>query len=298
MLDSIRPIRDDWGVTVIDEKSHVPALDEAALERLAAAFDRDGVVAAMLIGSQARGTAGPLSDVDVAVWHDPGLPAGSLLSLQLKLAKGARRALHTEEVDVVMLNQASPLLRQRAVRDAKRLIERDRGERVRMETQAILDYLDTKPLRAELARGLRHRIEEDRFGRPEGISKRLERLGTMVEELERIHTEGRQVYDTDLKTRLAADHAIQVSVQARLDVGAHLVAELGLPAPDDYRGVFDSLRPVGLDPELADRLEDAAGMRNVLVHGYLDVDRKIVWEALERLDDLREFAAFVRAKMI
>lgn len=119
----------------------------------------------------------------------------------------------------------------------------------------------------------------------------------MVEELERIRAEGREVYDTDLKTRLAADHAIQVSVQACLDVGAHLVAEFGLHAPDDYRGVFDSLRPAGLDPGLADRLEDAAGMRNVLVHGYLDVDRSIVWEALERLDDLRQFAAFVRGKM-
>lgn len=165
-LDSIRPIRDDWDVTVVNEKSRVPELDDAALERLAAAFDRSGVVAAMLIGSQARGTAGPLSDVDVGVWHDPGMPAGPRFSLQLKLTKEARRALQTEEVDVVMLNQASPLLRQRAVRDAVRLVERDRGERVRMKTQAILDYLDTKPLRAELARGQRHRIEEGRFGRP------------------------------------------------------------------------------------------------------------------------------------
>jgi predicted nucleotidyltransferase len=152
-------------LTVVNEKSQVPELDDAALERLGAALDRDGIAAAMLIGSQARGTAGALSDVDVGVWHDPALPAGPRFSLQLKLAKEARRALHTEEVDVVMLNQASPLLRQRAVRDGIRLVERDRAERVRMETQAILDYLDTKPLRAELARGQRHRIEEDRFGR-------------------------------------------------------------------------------------------------------------------------------------
>jgi uncharacterized protein YutE (UPF0331/DUF86 family) len=132
---------------------------------------------------------------------------------------------------------------------------------------------------------------------PEGVSKRLDRLAEMVEELERIRAEGRSAYDGDLKTRLAADHAVQVSVQVCLDVGAHLVAELGLHAPDDYRGIFDSLRPAGLDPELADRLEDAAGMRNVLVHGYLEIDRQIVWEALERLDDLRRFAGFVRGKI-
>lgn len=153
-------------MTVVDERSRVPALDEAALKRLAAALDRDGVVAAMLIGSQARGTAGPLSDIDVAVWHDAGLEPRQRLDLQLRLAREASRALGTDEVDVVMLNRAPPLLRHRAIRDAVRLVERDRDERVRMEARAILDYLDTKPLREELARGLRHRIEEGRFGRP------------------------------------------------------------------------------------------------------------------------------------
>jgi uncharacterized protein YutE (UPF0331/DUF86 family) len=48
---------------------------------------------------------------------------------------------------------------------------------------------------------------------------------------------------------------------------------------------------------LAARLADAAGMRNVLVHGYLDIDDEAVWGALEHLDDLREFAAFARGQL-
>ena len=152
-------------MTVIDERERVPPLDEAAIGRLREALDREGVVAAMLIGSQARGTAGPLSDVDVAIWHEPDLDPSQRLALQLRLASEACRALHTNEVDVVMLNRAPPLLRHRAIRDAVRLVERDREERVRLETRAILDYLDTAQLRAELGRGQRRRIEEGRFGR-------------------------------------------------------------------------------------------------------------------------------------
>lgn len=152
-------------MTVVDEHARVPPLDAAARERLARALDREGVVAAMLIGSQARGDAGPLSDVDVAVWHEPGLDPSQRLSLQLGLASAAADALGTDEVDVVMLNRAPPLLRQRAIRDAVRLVERNRDERVRLETRAVLDYLDTAPLRAELGRGLRRRIKEGRFGR-------------------------------------------------------------------------------------------------------------------------------------
>jgi hypothetical protein len=152
-------------MVVIDEKSRVPLLDEAALSRLGHALNHDGVVAAMLIGSQARGTVGPLSDVDIAVWHEPGLDSRERLNLQLGLARDAGRVLGTDEIDVVMLNHAPPLIRHRAIRDGRRLVERDHDERVRLETRAILDYLDTAPLRTELGRGVRRRMEEGRFGR-------------------------------------------------------------------------------------------------------------------------------------
>lgn len=65
-----------------------------------------------------------------------------------------------------MLNHASPLMRHRAVRDGRRLLERDPVARVRFEARALTDYLDTKPLRAEASRGLRKRLQEGSFGRP------------------------------------------------------------------------------------------------------------------------------------
>jgi len=152
-------------MVVMDERSRVPPVDAAARERLAAGLDRDGVVAAMLFGSQARGTPGPLSDVDIAVWHDPGLDGARRFRLQLDLIGAAEAALGTPEIDLVMLNGAPPLLRQRAIRDAVRLVERDHDERVRLETRAIIDYCDTAPLRALLGQALRRRIEEGTFGR-------------------------------------------------------------------------------------------------------------------------------------
>jgi hypothetical protein len=44
-------------------------------------------------------------------------------------------------------------------------VECDPVARVRFDTRALLDFLDTKPLRAEMSRGLRKPIKEDRFGR-------------------------------------------------------------------------------------------------------------------------------------
>jgi len=124
------------------------------------------------------------------------------------------------------------------------------------------------------------------------IAARLARLEHLLEQLEEIHARGEEAYRSDESLRLRAERALQLALQICLDVGAHLVSELGLEAPADYRGVFTSLRKGGLlDDDLATRLEDAAGLRSVLVHGYLDVDDRRVWQALGQLDDLRAFAA-------
>ncbi|HEX7244877.1 MAG TPA: nucleotidyltransferase domain-containing protein [Solirubrobacterales bacterium] len=152
-------------MVVVNETSRVPPVDARARERLAAGLDRDGVVAAMLIGSQARGKTLPLSDIDIAVWHEPGLDSSARFRLQLDLIAAAETALGTDEIDLIMLNGAPPLLRQRALHGGVRLVERDRDERVRLETRAILDYCDTAPLRTQLGRGLRRRIQEGNFGR-------------------------------------------------------------------------------------------------------------------------------------
>jgi uncharacterized protein len=161
----IRNISDDEGMTKVDERAFVPEIDDDAMRRLSEAMDKDGVVAAMLIGSQARGEAGPLSDVDIAVWHEPDLDRGQRWNLQMSLMGAAQDALGTNEVDLVLLNNAPPLMQHRSIRDAVLLVERDHDRRVQFETRAILSYLDTQPLRDELRRGIKHQIEEDRFGR-------------------------------------------------------------------------------------------------------------------------------------
>lgn len=129
------------------------------------------------------------------------------------------------------------------------------------------------------------------------IESRLQRLGALLAELDEIRDGGRQSWDADPRLRLATERALQLSIQVCIDVAGHLVAELDLPIPSDYRGLFPELTSVGLDPALASRLAAATGLRNVLVHDYLDIDENVVWGALGLLDDLREFAAFVLSKL-
>lgn len=126
---------------------------------------------------------------------------------------------------------------------------------------------------------------------PERVRDRLARLDRLLALLETVVAEGRQPYEDDLRTRLQAERALQLAIQICIDIGAHLIAEEGLDAPSDYRGVFRSLEAAQIvDAGLAARLGEAAGLRNLLVHGYADLDDSMVWQSLGRLDDLRAFA--------
>lgn len=152
-------------MTKVDEGAAVPRIGAAERGMLSRALDREHVVAGTLFGSQATGRAGPLSDVDIAVWLDPNLPREKLSALRSELTLAAVEALGTDEIDIVVLNGAPPLLRHRALKGGTRLIDRDPRARVRLETTALLDYLDTAPLRETLAAGRRRRLKEGRFGR-------------------------------------------------------------------------------------------------------------------------------------
>lgn len=158
-------MREDERMTRRDERGPAVVFDDAARARLAAALDRDGVAAAYVFGSQARGDAGPLSDVDVAVWADPVLELDDRLDLRLALIDAAERALGSDQVDLVILDDATPVLRHRAWRDGDVIVDRDPATRVRQQARALVEYLDTQPLRDELDRGLRRRLAEGSFGR-------------------------------------------------------------------------------------------------------------------------------------
>ncbi len=129
------------------------------------------------------------------------------------------------------------------------------------------------------------------------VESRAARVERLLERLSRIEAAGRDAFLSDEAVQLEGERALQVSIQACIDSGAHLVAAWGLGAPEDYGDVFERLaRNGGLARELADTLRQAAGQRNLLVHLYLDIDSELVWESIEQADALREFMCWAVAR--
>lgn len=132
---------------------------------------------------------------------------------------------------------------------------------------------------------------------PETVSRRLRELDRRLGLLRGIRGLGRAAFLADEGLQAQAERHLQLAIQSVIDVALHIVAEDAAATPEDYGSTFvilaDELRV--LDVDLAARLRSAAGLRNLLVHGYLDIDPGQVWSHLEQLDDLEAFASAVQA---
>ena len=123
-----------------------PASDPTLAERIAAvAASKAEVLEAYLFGSVARGDNQAHSDVDVAVyvqpqaWQKPGFGIGAEIGADLQVA------LKRSDVDVVVLNEAPPLLYHRVLRDGLRVFARDLVATTRREGYALSRYCDYVP---------------------------------------------------------------------------------------------------------------------------------------------------------
>lgn len=85
------------------------------LPQLKHLFESHQVVLAYLFGSQAGGQTWAKSDVDLAVLLADEVPGEQFAQIQLSLTNQAMSIFQRNDVDMVILNRATPLLAQQVV---------------------------------------------------------------------------------------------------------------------------------------------------------------------------------------
>jgi uncharacterized protein len=121
-----------------------PEVVESQLRHfLATTAGREGIAAAYLFGSMARGTAGPASDVDVGILYSKE-PPRTLKGLGFDLEWELEKMLKLP-VQVVVLNRAPVDLVIRVLRDGRLLVDRDRSKRVQFEVRSRNEFWDLEP---------------------------------------------------------------------------------------------------------------------------------------------------------
>lgn len=129
------------------------------------------------------------------------------------------------------------------------------------------------------------------------VEKKLSQIVTYVTELRRLARPDAMRHD--VREERFVEHTLQLAAQAAIDVASHIVSDESLGEPQANRELFDLLARGGwLDPVLARRLSQMAGFRNVLVHGYGEVDLAVVEDVVRnRLDDLLHFVQAVQRRL-
>ena len=129
------------------------------------------------------------------------------------------------------------------------------------------------------------------------VEKKLATIVSAVSDLRRLARVDQLRHD--VREERFVEHTLQLAMQAALDVASHIVSDESLGEPQTNRHLFDLLARAGrLDDDLATQLSRMAGFRNILVHGYDDVDLAVVEDIVRhRLDDLLQFVAVVSRRL-
>jgi uncharacterized protein len=150
----------------LPDNREVAGVDQAVLDTLRERLARrPEILEAYYFGSQARGEAAAHSDLDIAVYVDrerlPPAPFGYAAELISELMAG----LGFDRLDVVVLNDAPPLLYHRVLRDGERLLSRDLAATTTREGYALSRYCDYLPQLRKIDRELARRLADGSFGR-------------------------------------------------------------------------------------------------------------------------------------
>lgn len=144
----------------------LPADLDARLDALVLAWGVDPDLAAIYIfGSRAGATAGPRSDVDLAVVLREGLDGDARWRKRLDLQTEACRRLGTDAVDLVVLEDAPAPLGHRVLKHGRLLNDMVPRRRAAVAERILGQYLDEAYLRRVLDAGLAARLREKRFAR-------------------------------------------------------------------------------------------------------------------------------------
>lgn len=127
------------------------------------------------------------------------------------------------------------------------------------------------------------------------INDKLKEIRRFVAELTKFKgIKGQELEVDELKKRFV-EREFQLAAELVLDVCGLVIAEYGYRTPEDYKDKIVILGENGvLTREFADKFKSVAGLRNILVHDYVQINYNELARFLdESLGDFEEFIRMV-----
>lgn len=123
------------------------------------------------------------------------------------------------------------------------------------------------------------------------VQSKLEIIPENIEKLELLRGKDYQEFCADFRNIDSTLHRLQTSIQALVDIGSYVIAQLGLRTPGSSAEVVEILAGAGLiDRKDEERYISMIQFRNRVVHVYNNIDAEVLYGILrEEMDDIRLF---------
>ncbi len=117
---------------------------------------------------------------------------------------------------------------------------------------------------------------------PEVLRKRLQKLSEYLSILEQSRKYSYTDFSADPERYGSVERFLQLAIEAVNDMGNHVIADNELGIVNRSTDIPNLLKENGdIDAELGDQWVKMTGFRNILVHDYLEIDLKIVYDVLQ-----------------
>ncbi|WP_448338291.1 type VII toxin-antitoxin system HepT family RNase toxin [Chloroflexus aurantiacus] len=124
----------------------------------------------------------------------------------------------------------------------------------------------------------------------------MDELCERLARLTPLRTRTKTEFLSDPYLRDIVERNLEVAAQRCINICHRIITLEGAQKPRSYYEAILRMGELGvLPPDFAGQLAPLAGLRNILVHEYLQIDWDEVYASLARLDDLSRFADFVRS---
>ncbi len=129
--------------------------------------------------------------------------------------------------------------------------------------------------------------------RPAAVRERLRKLREILRNLGEVGNVPRDEFVASFRHYWLAERGLQLAAETVFDIGNHLLAGHFNLHASDYEDVLERLARQGvISAGLRETLRGLGGFRNVLVHGYLEIDEERVYRSLQ--EELAGFDDFAR----
>jgi len=237
---------------------------DQTLPKLKKLFEKsENIEAAILFGSIAKNKFST-HDIDIAL----KLKKEDLLEVGYIVSQIAK-TLHIKEdhLDIALLNQTNPIMISKILKDGiiikaqPKIIE----ELSQKAPDAIMEIKQWSTLDPKLDKTI--------------ITSRIEEIRKNAE-LIKSEILSRKIEELDYKDILALERAMHIIIESMLYICRHLVSVYSLGVVESYGEYPQKLAKTNKMPkDLAKDVTKLSGLRNILVHRYLEIRTEILYQA-------------------